>query len=777
MFDFISIKFNSIEYEEFKSIDLNKVRLLIIPSDVKKDFLENNKKVIKEQIKKGMYIIIEKQSNLAKEFGIKSKDLKSNIKTIIDKNHKDIDISLEDKLQVEEFGGNFDEIFYISKKDKIPLMMGIDYFEGKILFLATNLDKIGNFGYNRFLFFHEILNQYLSIKPRVSRENLSVYLDWGFSYDKDLDKLAKELKEAGVNQLHISSWYCNNSCEIFTKKLIDSCHSQNILVYMWLELPMVSKSYWDENPNLRQKTATLDDAHIDWRYLMAVENKKCMDDIKTLIKTMVQKFDFDGIDLAELYFESPGNGFEEPSKFTPMSNIIRDEFMILYGVDPIEIFDSQSAYYYKNNKDIKQKFIDYRINLCKELNEELIKYIKKLDVENKLNIILTQIDSNIDSNMKEKIAVDMDEFIKLQNRYEFILQVEDPYTLWNLGHNRYKDIIKYYEGKIKKENIYMDINIVDRNGKVYPYKKQTGLEAISLVSTASNAFEKLCLYEYNTINKFDFDYLKYAISNDVEYKKIKDNIYSFKSPYKFKFELDMKNKDVFLDDKKWIYYNDKEVTIPKGEHTLILKDRLSKNTSQNIIDINGEIDYINCYKNKLLLEYTSKDNKYISLTFLPEKIFVNGEQFPIKSIYKNNYYTIFCPRGKNKICFEFDTKNINCNDEINLSVDGQVYNINGDYIIKNDKMLFEMNKLMSYLDAKYTFNEEYNTLSANLNDYYIWMEANNKKALANGKKINLEVDPKIENGKMMLPLRFVCNYLNCEINWREKDRIIEIIKK
>lgn len=776
IFKSLSIKFNLVEYDDLDSIDLNLVKLLVIPSELDGYLTNKDREYIKEEVKNGLYIILEKKSDLSKVFGIKRIEKDINIKTIIDKNHKDVEIMLKEKLKVDKFKNIFDQIFYISKQKEIPLLMGLDYFEGKILFLAIELDNINNFGYNRFLFFHEVLKEYFDIKPKISRNNLSVYLDWGFAYDENPDEIANDLKQSGVNQVHISSWYCQNGCENFIKELIDSCHSENILVYMWLELPMVSKKYWDENPTLRQKTATLDDAHIDWRYLMALEDERCMDFVKNQIKTRIDKFDFDGIDLAELYFESPGNGFDEPKKFTPMSDIVRKEFNSLYKVDPIEIFNPKSKYYHKKNENIKDKFVKYRINLCKKLNEEIISYIKEIDSENKLEIILTQIESNVDSTMKEKIAVDMDKFIELQNKHGFTLQVEDPYTLWNLGHKRYEEIIKYYEGKIKEgSNIYMDINIVNRNGKIYPHKKQTGLEIISLVNTASNIFDKVCLYEYNTVNKFDFDYLKYSISNDVKYDKLKSNSYFFDSPYKFNFEVDTKNKDIYLNDKKWIYYNDKGITIPKGTNMLILKDRFKIEDELQIIDVNGEISGIDLNKNILKLKYNSDKNKYISFNKLPKVMFVNNEEVKIKSIYKKNNYTIFCPNGNNEIEFKFD--NNNKKQTIKISVDGQIYDIKGQYIIRDNQILFEMDALMNYLGATYKFNKEYNTLSANLNDYYIWIEADNKKALVNGKKVDLNINAKIYEGKMMLPLRLTCEYLNHDVNWIKEENIIEIIKK
>ena len=45
--------------------------------------------------------------------------------------------------------------------------------------------------------------------------------------------------------------------------------------YVWLELPHVSEKFWDAHPEWREKTAILQDAQLDWRKLMNLNNPDC----------------------------------------------------------------------------------------------------------------------------------------------------------------------------------------------------------------------------------------------------------------------------------------------------------------------------------------------------------------------------------------------------------------------------------------------------------------------------------------------------------------------
>src|ERR1700691_1607033 len=90
-----------------------------------------------------------------------------------------------------------------------------------------------------------------------------------------------------------------------------------------------------KKPEWREKTALLQDAQLDWRKLMNLTNRDCFQAVSAGVKQLIARFDWDGGNLAELYFESL-EGMGNPSRFTPMNDDVRVRFREQAGFDPIE---------------------------------------------------------------------------------------------------------------------------------------------------------------------------------------------------------------------------------------------------------------------------------------------------------------------------------------------------------------------------------------------------------------------------------------------------------
>ena len=78
--------------------------------------------------------------------------------------------------------------------------------------------------------------------------------------------------------LHVASWHFfdpDPERDEYLKLLIAACHRHGILVYAWVEMPHVSEKFWNDHPQWREKTAVLQDAQLDWRKLMNLQNREC----------------------------------------------------------------------------------------------------------------------------------------------------------------------------------------------------------------------------------------------------------------------------------------------------------------------------------------------------------------------------------------------------------------------------------------------------------------------------------------------------------------------
>ena len=94
-----------------------------------------------------------------------------------------------------------------------------------------------------------------------------MFFDPGVHVDTtSIETLAKQWKQQKIKVIHAGGWYIGEKYDY--ARLIKACHSNGILVMCWLETPMIGKTFWNEHPEWREKTAFQKDAFIDWRYLM-----------------------------------------------------------------------------------------------------------------------------------------------------------------------------------------------------------------------------------------------------------------------------------------------------------------------------------------------------------------------------------------------------------------------------------------------------------------------------------------------------------------------------
>ena len=153
--------------------------------------------------------------------------------------------------------------------------------------------------------------------------------------------------------------------------MIDACHRNAIQVYAWLELPHVSEAFWDQHPEWREKTALLQDAQLDWRKLMNLTNRDAFAAVSAGCARLLTRFDWDGVNLAELYFESL-EGHENPARFTPMNADVRAEFQQRRGLRSAGPVRAQSPRYWQKDAAGLARFLDFRADLAQRQQTEWI---------------------------------------------------------------------------------------------------------------------------------------------------------------------------------------------------------------------------------------------------------------------------------------------------------------------------------------------------------------------------------------------------------------------
>jgi hypothetical protein len=424
----------------------------------------------------------------------------------------------------------------------------------------------------------------------------------------------------------------------FLRRLIEACHRKAILVYVWLELPHVSEKFWADHPEWREKTAILQDAQLDWRKLMNLTNRQSFEEVSKGIQGLITRFDWDGVNLAELYFESL-EGADNPARFTPMNSDVRSEFQRLHGFDPLTLFAPG-----KTDAAQLATFLDYRAELAGRQQEEWIGKIEGIrESKPNLDFVLTHVDDRFDTRMRNLIGADAARVLPLLDRHDFTFLIEDPATIWNLGPERYPKIAEKYQPLTKQTaKLAIDINIVERYQDVYPTKQQTGTELFELVHVAAKAFPQVALYFENSILAPDLPLLASAAATVDKMQQdgrrlIVDSPYGVGIPWQ---------GPALVNGRLWPVHDQTTLWLPAGP---IVVELAAKDPALRMLDFNGNLRSAAVSATGLEFSYQSNARAAAVLNKRPLKLEVDGSSSGQPILESGPNFVVLLPRGQHVV--------------------------------------------------------------------------------------------------------------------------------
>ncbi|MGC2656725.1 MAG: hypothetical protein WA324_02030, partial [Bryobacteraceae bacterium] len=380
------------------------------------------------------------------------------------------------------------QVFAREKWKNAPVLAGQRTAHGAVLWLAT---APGTTGIERYPYLLQALVD-LGLPLPASSTGLWAFFDSSYRLQADVNYLARRWRQAGIGVLHVAGWHNmepNTARDEYLASLIDACHRNAILVYAWLELPHVSEQFWADHPEWREKTAIGQDAELDWRKLMNLQNADCHRAVVANVNQLLARFDWDGVNVAELYFESL-EGASDPARFTPMNDDVRRDFQKIAGFDPKLLFDPASAQVASKNPTGLRQFLDYRAALASRMQSDWLTVLDGARSKKPyLDVVLTHIDDRFEPGVRDALGADVARTVPVIEARRSTLLIEDPATIWNLGASRYATMAaQYHQLTPDASHLAIDINVVERYQDVYPTKKQTGVELFEAVHQAASAF-------------------------------------------------------------------------------------------------------------------------------------------------------------------------------------------------------------------------------------------------------------------------------------------------
>ncbi len=96
--------------------------------------------------------------------------------------------------------------------------------------------------------------------------------------------------------------------------------------------------------------------------------------------------------------------------------------------------------------------------------------------------------------------------------------------------------------------------------------------------------------------------------------------------------------------------------------------------------------------------------------------------------------------------------------------------------IENNRTLVPLRGVFEALDADVLWDDSIKTITATKGDITIRLQIGSNTLYKNGEPIEIDVPAKIENGRTLVPLRAISEALECDIVWDDVDRIVNIIE-
>lgn len=585
------------------------------------------------RIEQGAVVIGEGASELAESLGISPGEGRVVVRSLRDVHDEKLEIIWERAVELPAFRVPASaRVFTRERWREAPLVAGVRLGKGAFLWLAT---PPGEKGHERYPYLLQAVTA-LGVRPPFAGRGLWAFFDSSYQLRTDPEYLAARWRESGIAGLHVAAWHFYDSDparDEYLRKLIEACHKRAILVYAWLEYPHVSEKFWNDHPEWREKTAVGQDAHLDWRKLMNLTNPDCAAAVKLGTHALVARFDWDGVNLAELYFESL-EGIDNLARFTPFNADVRAEFQSRYGADPLDVA-------HMTGHELRPQLFDFRAQLAQRLQEEWLAEMNFLRrAKPHLDIVLTHVDDRFDTRMRTLIGAESARILPLLEKQDFTFLIEDPATIWHLGPQRYPQIAaRYADATPRQDKLAIDINVVERYQDVYPTKQQTGVELFQLVHLAGQAFPRVALYFENSIRRPDLPLLAASAARvsraaEVSGKLVVD------SPHGTGLAWE---GAALVNGKLWPITDGKFVWLPPGPAVV---EPAPDSQVMRVLDFNGGLRSAGHRKGSVEIAYHSAHRAIAVLDRKPAAVELDGAPYPVEWLEDGNRFVILLPRGQ-----------------------------------------------------------------------------------------------------------------------------------
>jgi hypothetical protein len=283
-------------------------------------------------------------------------------------------------------------------------------------------------------------------------------------------------------------------------------------VYAWFAFPALTRRFWDQHPEWRERTATGADGRVGWRYAMNFFNPECFRAAMGWMHGVLGAHAWDGVNLTELNYDADFLDYRRADRFVPMNDDVRRAFRQRAGFDPALLFDAGSRYHHARNPGAWRNFLRVREEIVLDWHRRVLEELAPARRAPGFEVIVTVLDSLHGDYVRPALGVDARRIAGLARRFPFTLQVEDPAHEWAGPPDRYLRFAKTYRRLVRDpRRLMFDVNVVaDRDvaHTALPSSTATGLELMATVAAAAAASGRVAIYSEHTVPPHDWVLLK-----------------------------------------------------------------------------------------------------------------------------------------------------------------------------------------------------------------------------------------------------------------------------
>jgi len=634
--------------------DPSRYNLLIVPYGTVDAMPVATFSAIVEWVRNGGFCVADGRTEFSRELGIRHTGTRLKVDKIRDRLFPEELIAWRipesySKIEIEDD----DEIYAQDEASEAPLVIGRRFEKGRFLYLGCRFDPVSGMGFSRYPFFAEYLRREFDLTPILRRDALEMFFDPGYRGTVSVENLVKHWAENGVRAIHAAGWHQYPKYTYDYRRLIELCHANGLLVYAWLEPPQVSQMFWMKHPEWREKNYTGDDARPSWRYPLAMTDSSCLNAMTAEYGRLLRGYDFDGVNIAEVYFESGTRGPEEPGNLTPMHPSARREFARRNGFDPALLLDESSAFHWKRNPAAWKLFEDYRVWKIAEIHERLLRLADDVRRQRPgFETLVTLLDNPGSPELRRSQGIDVESVLSLRSRHPFTPIIEDPLSRWSESPERYREIARRYRA-MAGADFGLDLNILSFRSEeqpgMFPTLLQTGTEALQLVSVCSEETPRVVIYSESSVNPQDLALFPFAAASQALFERI-DGGYRITAPYAVKLALGSGQRLLEVDGEIRTATSGGCFLIPAGAHTVRTDVNPGALFSADImhatlVSITGELLSLRESDRSVEFRYSSAGRCLASLNKAPVALFIDGKESAFETLEGNGRYTLMLPPG------------------------------------------------------------------------------------------------------------------------------------